>query len=110
MEKKSALFWHIRSFQDYIKEKINPFGLRVQIFPTLEDMNPEFKTKWKAVLQACSSSLMELFIAEYNQRSVALDVEIISTCKKLQVFKTHKSIPDKEIKLKTHLETFNKDI
>lgn len=29
LEKKYALFWHIKSFDRYIKETINPLGLRV---------------------------------------------------------------------------------
>lgn len=33
VEKKAALCWHIKSFEDYNNENINPFGLRVQIFP-----------------------------------------------------------------------------
>lgn len=43
LEKKSMLYWHIRSFQDYIREDINPMGLRVRIFPTLDGLDSEFK-------------------------------------------------------------------
>lgn len=32
LEKKSALFWHIKSLDRYNKEKINPLGLRVPIW------------------------------------------------------------------------------
>lgn len=53
---------------------------------------------------------MEILIGEYNKRSNALDIDIISLCGKLPQFKTHKSLIIKENKLKIHLEVFNKEI
>lgn len=45
LEKKSSMFWHIKSFQDYIKD-INPLGFRVQIFPNPEGLDADFKNAW----------------------------------------------------------------
>lgn len=110
LEKKSSFFWHIRSFQDYLKSNMNPLGLRVQIFPTLEDLDADFKSTWENALQTCSRNLMQILIDEYTKRSLALDIEITKTCEQLQKFKTHQSVSTKEKKLKIHLESFNKNI
>lgn len=88
LEINSRLFWHIKSFQDYIGEAMTPLGLRVQIFPTLEDMDSDFKTQWEKVLCTCSLCLMELLICDYNKRSLVLDIDNVSVCDKLQLFKT----------------------
>lgn len=45
LEKKSLLHWHIKSFQDYITKNLNPFGLRIQIFPTFDNIDSSFKAK-----------------------------------------------------------------
>lgn len=110
LEKKSLFYWHVKSFQDYIKEDINPAGLRVQIFPTLEGLDSEFKSKWEHALRACSQRLMEILIEEYKKRSNILDSDIVILCNKLQQLKTQRSLTNKEDRLKTHLETFNKDV
>lgn len=104
------MFWHIKSFQDYIKEDINPLGLRVQIFPNLESLDSDFKIAWEQILCTCSKDMMQLLIVEYEKRSRTLDVDIEGTCLRLQTFKTHKSFMDREIKLKKHLEVYNRDI
>lgn len=104
------LFWHTRSFEDYIKEDIIPLGLRVQIFPTLEGLDSEFKTKWEEVLKVCPQDLMKILIDEYKKRSSTLDIDIVNICGRLQQLKTQKPIANKEQKLKTHLEAFNRDI
>lgn len=110
LEKKSLFFWHIKSFQDYIQNNINPLGLRIQIFPTLEDLDTDFKSTWENILQTCSRSLMETLINEYTKRTNALDIEITKICELLKKLRTHQSVTNKEKKLKIHLESFNKDI
>lgn len=50
LEKKSALFWHVKSLDRYIKEKINPLGLRVQVFPNLDQTSTDLKKEWEANL------------------------------------------------------------
>lgn len=89
---------------------MNPLGLRVQIFPTLEDLDADFKSTWENALQTCSQNLMQILIDEYTKRSLALDIEITKTCEQLQKFKTYQSVSIKEKKLKIHLESFNKNI
>lgn len=110
LEKKSSFFWHVRSFQDYIKSNLNPLGLRIQIFPTLEDLDAAFKSTWENALQTCSRSLMQILMDEYTKRSSILDIEITKICEQLQKFQAHPSVSIKENKLKIHLESFNKNI
>lgn len=76
LEKKSALFWHIKSLDRYSKEKINPLGLRVQIFPNLDQISTECKREWEANLNACSQEMMAILTREYNKQMVLLDTEI----------------------------------
>lgn len=47
VEKKAACFWHADSFDRCIKEDINPFGVRIQIFPILYEVGSTFKEKWE---------------------------------------------------------------
>lgn len=72
VQKKASLFWHIKSFEDYLKIDINPFGLRVQIFPSFERIEPEFKVAWEKVLKQCSANLMNLLIQEYRRKITEL--------------------------------------
>lgn len=46
LEKKSNNVWHQKYFNKYLEESINPMGLRIQIFPTLRNINPTLKKKW----------------------------------------------------------------
>lgn len=45
LEKKSLMFWHVKSFRDYIRDNITPLGLWVQIFPTLDDLDTDLKQR-----------------------------------------------------------------
>lgn len=64
---KKSLHWHIQSFENYIKEDINPFGLRVQIFPTFETGDVDFKREWEKTLDKCSKEMMLLRLAAYKK-------------------------------------------
>lgn len=35
LERKSNLFWQVKFLEQYIKEDLNPQGLRIQVFPNL---------------------------------------------------------------------------
>lgn len=47
VEKKVSMFWHIKSFENYIPVDMNPFGLRIQIFPTLDMIDTVFRKRWE---------------------------------------------------------------
>lgn len=112
VEKKASLHWHIKSFEDYNREGINPFGLWVQIFPSFEKIEKlkRFKTAWEQVLKQCSTALMQLLITAYGKRIRDSDAKIHGLNTQIVKFKTHSSILSMENKLKEHLEKFNKDI
>lgn len=86
VEKKAASFWHIESFKRYMRENVNPFGLRIQIFPILEDIDMAFKQKWEDNLQNCTMTMMRLLIEEYEKRIIVMDKDIDLIYKKLQPF------------------------
>lgn len=76
LEKKSSNYLHIQSFDNYIKKKNNPFGLRVQIFPTMENIGPAFKKEWEKNLSACSNGMMSLLVEEYQRTIREIDREL----------------------------------
>lgn len=59
LKRKSHLHWHIQYFESYIREKVCPLGLRIQIFPTLKDPSPDLKKSWEDILTNCSVELMK---------------------------------------------------
>lgn len=110
LEKKSLLHWHIKSFKDYIAANLNPFGLRVQIFPTFEHIDPSFKAVWEVNLKECSRKMMLLLIDEYAKRIVDIDGKLEKLQNQMSLLRTHVSFSESEERLKRHLEQFNKDI
>ncbi|XP_077325619.1 uncharacterized protein LOC143960693 [Lithobates pipiens] len=110
LEKKSALFWHIKSFDRYNKEKINPLGLRVQIFPNVDSISSECKTEWEANLNACSQQMMVILTKEYTRQIALLDKEICILEKALQPFASHALFVESRTKLRADLSFHNKSI
>ena len=110
LEKKSSLFWHIKSFERYTSAKINPFGLRIQIFPHSEQIDTLFKSEWETNLKSCSQEMMNILSREYSRQIAILDTEI---CTLETLLSPHKK-SDVYIKLQATLETnllsFNKNI
>lgn len=76
LEKKSVNFWHKCYLERYVEEQIVPFELRVQIFPLLGDLTPEFKLVWEKILMGCSSQIMQALIGEYNRLKETIDNEL----------------------------------
>lgn len=110
LERKSSMFWHTQAFDRYIKSDINPFGLRIQIFPTLNDVDNSFKKMWEENLNECTKNMMLLLIGEYNKRLLVLDKELEDIQNRLQKFKNCPSLAEHESRLKIHIDKFNKDI
>lgn len=79
LEKKSAILWHTKTFDRYIKENINPLGLRVQIFPNSDQISHGCKKEWIENLKLCSQEMMVVLTREYNkqmQRSVTWNLPL----------------------------------
>lgn len=64
LENKSALFWHVKSFDHYLRESINPFGLHIQIFPNVEHISQECKKEREENLKTCSREIMLILTKE----------------------------------------------
>lgn len=54
-EHKASLFWHIKYFEQYIAEDLNPKGLRVQVFHNIWASDLDFRTRWERNLHDCSN-------------------------------------------------------
>ena len=104
VEKKAALFWHVESFEKYLREDINPYGLRIQIFPLLDNVNPEFRKKWELNLQLCTANMMKLLIEEYKTRSAQVEKDIDEIYTKLLPFLALPAFKEHETKIKGRLD------
>ncbi|PIO27386.1 hypothetical protein AB205_0104330 [Aquarana catesbeiana] len=103
VDKKVACFWHADSFDRYIREDINPLGLRIQIFPILDDVDSSFKIKWERNLQSCTKIMMTLLSEEYKKRIAILDKDIDAIYAKLLPFKDLPSFKEHKEKIGIHL-------
>lgn len=110
LEMKSLIYWHIKSFEEYIREDLNPLGLRVQIFPSFENINSTFKTTWESNLKSCSTNKMSLLIDEHQKRLIEIDTNIEKIYSQIKLLQTHSSFQELNEKLKIHIEIFNKSI
>lgn len=110
LEKKSLIYWHFKTFEEYIREDLNPLGLRIQIFPSFENLNSTFKTSWESNLKLCSTKMMSLLIDEYQKRLIEIDINVDKIYLQIQSLQTHSSFQELNEKLKTHFELFNKSI
>lgn len=71
-----------------MRENINPNVLHIQIFPMIDNINPEFRKKWESNLQLCTSNMMQLLIVEYKIQTGLLekDIDEVYIYTKLQAF------------------------
>lgn len=110
VEKKASLFWHIENFAKYIREDINPYGHRIQMFPLIYHVSPEFKKRWEDNLQLCTRNMIKMLIEEYKVRILALEKDINLVYIKLQTFKSLPALKEHEDRIKTHLDQVTVDI
>lgn len=94
VENKVAMSWQVEIFEHYIQEEINPLGLRIQIFPTFDDMDNIFKKRWENNLQQCTQMMMRLLIEEYQK--IISDKEIDNLYTQLEPFKEMDTYKDQE--------------
>lgn len=108
LERKSALFWHVKTFDRYIEEQINPFGLCVQIFPNADLISDECKAEWETNLKTCSRE-MAILSREYKQITL-LDTVITNLEQALIPYAQHTLFLERQALLKDNLSVFNKNI
>lgn len=63
-------------FDRYLREEVNPQGLRVQIFPSFEVTDAAFSEKWEKKLLQCSATMMEMLRDKHRSDLLDLDKEI----------------------------------
>lgn len=76
LQRKSALYWHHFYLNKYITNKIVPFGLRIQIFPTIPIVSDSLKNLWEENLTECSIGMMNILKDHYNGALDQVEKEI----------------------------------
>ncbi|OCT91692.1 hypothetical protein XELAEV_18014752mg [Xenopus laevis] len=69
-----------------------PRGLRVQIFPTFEAPDTNFRDKWEAVLSDCSFKFMDLLIEEEEKKLTTINKQIEELHSKIEAVKNDESL------------------
>lgn len=110
MKQKSNLHWHVDFLQQYARESLSPVGLRVQVFPSFQNVSTEFKTAWEKILTQCSTDLIKLLISYYQDELGHLDEEIILFQTKNDSIKSHAQFNKKWQEVKDYITKINKDI
>lgn len=110
LEKKSRLYWHSKFFDRYRDNNINPWGLRVQVFPNIRDPSSDFKRKWEKVLIRCSDGLMELLLEHHLHDIEEIQKELDVLSMKSNHFKTNETFESRNKDLNDHMEKFNKHL
>ncbi|XP_077137816.1 uncharacterized protein LOC143803948 [Ranitomeya variabilis] len=97
LHKRTRMWWNRALLENYLKKKIIPRGLRIQVFPSFPVSDETFITKWEEICTKSSLQFMELLV-DLNKKSVlAVEVEIddwfgslkeISTVDNLATFNT----------------------
>lgn len=106
LERKSRLFWNKWYFSKYIDDNITPWGLRIQIFPTLFNVDLEFKAEWESNLQSCSAKMMNLLCKQYSSDLTALDIEIERLYNENSSITAEEHFHTRETTLKADLENY----
>ncbi|XP_071970283.1 uncharacterized protein [Engystomops pustulosus] len=57
----TRLWWNIRTLEEYLRQKIFPRGLRIQIFPSWE-IDTDEKNTWEKGLSQCSLILVNMLL------------------------------------------------
>ncbi|XP_073414454.1 uncharacterized protein [Dendrobates tinctorius] len=76
VNKKTRIWWTKTSLDNYIKQKIIPRGLRIQLYPTFSLDDTELISKWESVSSACSMSFMEIINIKNASILEELDIEL----------------------------------
>ncbi|XP_069604306.1 uncharacterized protein [Ranitomeya imitator] len=121
LHKRTRMWWNRALLENYLKKKIIPRGLRIQVFPSFPVSDENFITKWEEVCTKSSLQFMELLI-ELNKKSVlAVEVEIdelfgslkeVSSVENLTTFNTSmdKNSDEWEKQIKTiHAKKISRD-
>lgn len=110
LKKKANLHWHIEFLHKYVRENINPLGLRIQLYPSFQVTSPEFKLKWENILTQCSLELMKLLILHYQTELNTLDQEIFLLQTSNEIIREHTLFSKRVQETKDYITKITKDI
>ncbi|XP_040194657.1 uncharacterized protein LOC120927803 [Rana temporaria] len=110
LKKKSNLHWHIEFLGKYVKDNISPLGLRVQVFPSFQNVTAEFKLMWEQTLSSCSTQLMKLLIVQYQAELASLDQDILILQSNSETIKIHAQYDKRCLEIKDFITRITKDI
>lgn len=109
LKHKSHLHCHTEYFKQYINEGVYPLGLRIQLFPTVKDPSPAFKSSWEKTLTHCSLELMRTLITQYESDMTSLDSEIDKLNTHYQHLLDAPSFSNRWREVREHLEELTKE-
>lgn len=110
LKKKANLYWHIEFLQKYVRETINPLGLRIQLYPSFQVTSAEFRLKWENILTQCSIELMKLLILHYQTELNTLDQEILHLQTSNETIREHTLFSKRVQEIKEYITKITKDI
>ncbi|KAJ1163039.1 hypothetical protein NDU88_003502 [Pleurodeles waltl] len=73
-----ARWWDITTLKRYLEIKQVPRGLRVIIFPSFEDLDPDLLGEWEYLISSTSFSMINILIKHANRKRNKLLLEIAS--------------------------------
>lgn len=88
----------------YVREKVCPYGLRVQLFPNFKIDSDDFRTKWETALTNCSINLLQLLIDHYQQELALVDQDVQALLLTGTYLSNTVEFATREIELNNHLE------
>lgn len=108
LEKKNRLPFGTKSILNNILKRTLPlFWLRVQIFPQLGNLIPEFRSTWEKIFIDFSSKMMQALITEYNRLIEETDRELSALFTAHPDISTATKYKEKENELRHFLERLN---
>lgn len=110
LSRKSKLFWNIKFFERYIEGGISPWGLRIQTFPTIKNVPPDFKKIWEANLDRCSRGMMEILTNYYQGVILEIDESIQKLCDDNKELMEKDEFISKEVTMNEQIEKMIKEV
>lgn len=105
----TRIWWNIRSLEEYLKHKIIPRGLRVQIFPAWE-VSDDYKGMWETGLFQCSKIIINMLLEHDRLALEETKTQIKELETKLMVLDAETIVEPFQTKLKDLLEKYEKEI
>ncbi|XP_077155887.1 uncharacterized protein LOC143818474 isoform X2 [Ranitomeya variabilis] len=76
LNRRTRWWWNKSFLECYVSKGLIPRGLRVQLFPSFNMDNEEFKVKWEETAKTCSMGFMQLLIKSNESMIKEMEDEI----------------------------------